>query len=192
MRGFFSSSPKEGKSFDDIFHSGISCSLWYFSGANLYFALERTVGSIKIWRDEVLLGFLPSQSNSLFKKLGNQFDSRNLYIGIRGRIAYYLFLSSFKLNGNVINTYIRNEDFERRRWPGNRIHFIESREELKTPFSSAKVLILKSKQRRFRLSFQRGEKERLVSVNLTEKILTVPKIKTFWKATVLGRRRFCY
>lgn len=118
--------------------------------------------------------------------------TQETYIGIRGQIAYYLFLSSFKLNGNVINTYIRNEDFERRRWPGNRIHFIESREELKTPFSSAKVLILKSKQRRFRLSFQRGEKERLVSVNLTEKILTVPKIKTFWKATMLSRRRFCY
>lgn len=28
-------------------------------------------------------------------------------IGIRGLTAYYLFLSPFKLNGNVINTYIK-------------------------------------------------------------------------------------
>lgn len=37
-----------------------------------------------------------------------------------------LFLSSFKLHGNVINAYIRNRDFKRHRWLGNRIHFIKA------------------------------------------------------------------
>lgn len=121
-----------------------------------------------------------------------EISSRNLYIGMKGWIAHYLFLSSFTLNGNVINTYIGNRDFERRRRPGNRIRVIKSWEERKTPVSPVKVLTLKSKQRRFRLSLQRSEKEQLVSVNLTEKILTVLKIKIFWKATILSRRRFRY
>lgn len=117
----------EEKFFDTSFcSSGVNCSMWYISGANLYSVLERMISSRKVWNSEFLLGFLWSHhQHPLQKSLEIQEICKYVLIGIKDLEVYNLLLFPFKLNGNVTNAQVRNRDFKRNWWLGNRIHFIK-------------------------------------------------------------------
>lgn len=99
---------KEERGFG-IFHSGVHCWVSHLPGVDLYSVPGgRWIGSRKMWKEEVLLElFWAHSTDTVFRKLGNQFEWRDLEMYFnrnKGLIVYYLFLSPIKLNGNVMNT----------------------------------------------------------------------------------------